>query len=101
MPESPETRAFRRRRTRRRAMMAHLEPEVREVAVTFPDGAVRRYPAGITGAGIAADISKSLDKAALAVRVDGRLADLSLPIEHDVAVAIVTARDGPEALELI
>ena len=38
-----------------------------EVAVTLPDGAVRRYPAGITGAEVAADISKSLGKAALAV----------------------------------
>ena len=72
-----------------------------EVAVTLPDGAVRRYPAGITGAGIAADISKSLAKAALAVTLDGRLADLSEPIDHNVALSIVTARDEAPALELI
>ena len=42
---------------------------------------------------IAADISKSLEKAALAAVVDGRLADLSLPIEQDARVAIVTAKD--------
>ena len=79
--------------------MGDLASELREVAVTLPDGAVRRYPAGITGAEIAADISKSLEKAALAVTIDGRLADLSRPIEQDARLAIVTARDDA-ALEL-
>ena len=35
------------------------ESGMREVALTLPDGVVRRYPAGITGAQVAADISKS------------------------------------------
>ena len=73
--------------------MGDLASELREVAITLPDGAVRRYPAGTTGAAVAADISKSLGKAALAVIVDGRLADLSQPIERDAPLAIVTARD--------
>jgi threonyl-tRNA synthetase len=73
----------------------------REVAVTLPDCAVRRYPAGVTGAEVAGDISKSLAKAAFAVTLDGRLADLSLPIERDAALAIVTAKDEAPALELI
>ena len=47
--------------------MSDLASELREVAVTLPDGAVRRYPAGVTAAEVAADISKSLEKAALAV----------------------------------
>src|SRR5690554_6296071 len=72
-----------------------------EVAVTLPDGAIRRYPAGITGAEIAADISKSLAKSALAVTIDGRLSDLSQPITGDVALSIVTTRDEAPALELI
>ena len=45
--------------------MSDLASEIREVAVTLPDGAVRRYPAGVTAAEIANDISKSLGKAAL------------------------------------
>ena len=79
--------------------MGELASELREVAVTLPDGAVRRYPAGVTGAEVAADISKSLEKAALAVTIDDRLADLSRPIEQDARLAIVTARDDA-ALEL-
>ena len=70
-----------------------MHPQIREVAVTLPDGAVRRYPSGTTPGAIATDISKSLGKAALAARVDGRLADLSLPIDTDVDLAIVTAKD--------
>jgi threonyl-tRNA synthetase len=80
--------------------MGEPASEIREVAVTLPDGAVRRYPAGTTAAEVAADISKSLGKAALAARIDGRLVDLSHPIEEDVALGIVTARDE-EALGLI
>jgi threonyl-tRNA synthetase len=75
--------------------------DVREVAVTLPDGAVRRYPAGATPAEIAGSISKSLAKAALAARIDGVLSDLSVPIEADAALALITARDEAEALELI
>ncbi|MFO1141349.1 MAG: threonine--tRNA ligase [Amaricoccus sp.] len=74
---------------------------MREVAVTLPDGAVRRYPAGTTAGHVASDISKSLGKAALAARIDGRLADLSQPIDKDVALAIVTDRDEADALALI
>ena len=81
--------------------MSTLASELREVAVTLPDGAVRRYPAGTTAADIASDISKSLGKAALAARIDGRLADLSQPIEQDTTLAIVTAADEAPALELI
>ncbi|MBB5222628.1 threonyl-tRNA synthetase [Amaricoccus macauensis] len=80
--------------------MSDLEPNVREVAVTLPDGAVRQVPAGSTAADVATGISKSLGKAALAAVVDGRLSDLSLPIEKDVSLAIVTAKDEA-ALELI
>ena len=80
--------------------MSDLASQIREVAVTLPDGAVRRYPAGVTGAEVAADISYSLGKAALAVTLDGRLDDLSRPIEQDAKLAIVTARDDA-ALELI
>jgi threonyl-tRNA synthetase len=80
--------------------MSNLEPQARQVAVTLPDGGVRHVPAGSTVADVAAGISKSLGKSALAAVVDGRLSDLSMPIEADVRLAIVTAKDEA-ALELI
>ena len=72
-----------------------------EIEITLPDGARRSYAAGTTGGEVAADISGSLGKAALACRIDETLADLSAPIERDCAVSIVTAKDEAEALELI
>jgi len=70
------------------------------VALTLPDGSVRRYDGPVTGAKLAADIGPGLAKAALAVRVDGEMRDLTREIERDASVAIVTAKD-PDALELL
>jgi len=71
-----------------------------EVKLTFPDGAKRSFDAGVTGREIAEGISKSLSKKAVAVTLDGKLADLSQAIEDDAAIEIVT-RDDPRSLELI
>jgi threonyl-tRNA synthetase len=70
------------------------------VNITLPDGSVRSYDRAVTGLDVAADISKSLAKAALAVTVDGKLTDVYLPIEQDAALTIVT-RDTAEGLELL
>ncbi|MFI4984121.1 MAG: threonine--tRNA ligase [Rickettsiales bacterium] len=73
---------------------------VSQIKITFPDGNVRNYAAGITGAEIAAGISKSLEKKALVIEVDGEQIDLYIPIHKDCAVKIITA-DSPEGLEVI
>src|ERR1700747_2506852 len=70
------------------------------VAVTFPDGARREYPANITGLDIAKSISPSLAKRTVAMALDGNLADLSDPIEHDAKIEFI-GREDPRALELI
>mgnify|MGYP003391887197 CR=1 FL=1 len=70
------------------------------IKITLPDGAVREYAAGTTGMQIAESISKSLAKAALAIRINGELSDLSLPIYEDSSIALFK-RDSEEALGLI
>ncbi|MDQ0315808.1 threonine--tRNA ligase [Amorphus orientalis] len=70
------------------------------VNLTFPDGSVREFDTGVTGADIAASISKSLAKKAVAVSLDGALADLAEPITGDAAIEIVT-REDDRSLELI
>src|SRR6266852_879450 len=70
------------------------------VALTFPDGARREYPEGITGLNVAKAISPSLAKRTVAMALDGALADLADPIEHDAKIEFVS-RDDPRALELI
>src|ERR1700685_4066442 len=70
------------------------------VAVTFPDGARRDYPPNTTGLDIAKGISPSLAKRTVAMALDGKLADLADPIDHDAKIEFLT-RDDPRALELI
>lgn len=72
-----------------------------DITLTLPDGAARVYPAGITGAEVAADISKSLSKAAFSCSVNGEHRDLSRSIDADADFAIYTIKDDAQALELI
>ena len=71
-----------------------------DIALTMPDGSVRPFARGGTGADLAADISRSLAKRAVAIRVGGALRDLAEPLTEDGAVEIVT-RDDPDGLDLI
>src|SRR5690242_4757912 len=70
------------------------------VQLTFPDNSSREFAAGVTGREVAESISKSLVKKAVAMALDGRIADLSDPIAQDARIEIVT-RDDPRALGLI
>ena len=72
-----------------------------KVTLTLPDGAQRTYAAGITGAEVAADISKSLAKSAFSCSVDGEHRDLSRDISSDCSFEIHTIKDDAQALELI
>src|ERR1700737_4220715 len=70
------------------------------VTLTFPDGARRDYPNGISGLEIAKGISPSLAKRTVAMALDATVADLTDPIERDAKIEFLT-RDDPRALELI
>ncbi len=70
------------------------------VAFTLPDGSIRHYDRPVTGADVAADIGPGLAKAALAVKIDGAMKDLSASIERDCELSIVTRKDS-DALELL
>src|SRR5688500_4428819 len=70
------------------------------ITLTFADGAKREVEPGISAQAVAASISKSLEKKAVAAVVNGTLGDLADPIDGDSTLKIVT-RDDPEALELI
>ncbi len=68
--------------------------------ITLPDGSLRDFDGPQTVADIAASIGPGLARQALAGRVDGKLVDLSFPIERDASVAIVTERDA-EGVEIL
>ncbi|MBI1327675.1 MAG: threonine--tRNA ligase [Alphaproteobacteria bacterium] len=71
-----------------------------EISITLPDGNSRSYMAGTTGMEIAESIAKSLAKAAIAIELNGKMCDLSLPIHADAKIRLIK-REDPEALELI
>jgi threonyl-tRNA synthetase len=79
--------------------LTNLKP-VEMITLTFPDGAQRQYPRGITGLDIARGISPSLAKRTVATALDGALADLADPIDQDAKIEFVS-RDDSRALELI
>jgi threonyl-tRNA synthetase len=68
--------------------------------IALPDGSVREVPRGSTPADIAAAIGPGLAKAAIAARVDGELRDITRPFDGDAALALITAKDEADALEL-
>jgi len=70
-----------------------------QIHVTLPDGSSREIAAGAPVRAVAEAISPGLAKAALAATVDGKLVDLTFPLDHDASVKIVTDR-SPEALAL-
>src|SRR5215475_1078454 len=70
-----------------------------QIHVTLPDGSSREIAAGAPVRAVAEAISPGLAKAALAAVVDGKLVDLTFPLDRDASVKIVTDR-SPEALAL-
>ena len=70
------------------------------INISLPDGSVRSFEKPVSGAAIAASIGPGLAKAALALRVDGKMVDLGSIVDHDAKIGIVTSRD-PEALALL
>ena len=64
------------------------------------DGKKIKFSKSIDGFELSKKISKSLEKSALIMEVDGELKDLSFEIKKDSKVKIITSRDK-EGLEVI
>jgi len=71
-----------------------------KIEVKLPDGSALELESGATGTDAAAAIGSGLAKAALAIKADGELRDLSASLRGGESIEIVTDR-SPEALELI
>ena len=68
--------------------------------VTLPDGSILEVTDGATVMQLAEQIGPGLAKAAVAAKIDGRLVDLSTPLNGEVAVQIITPRDD-DGLEVM
>src|SRR5256885_909377 len=68
--------------------------------VTLPDGSELELEDGAPGADAAKAIGEGLARAALAVRQDGQVRDLSAPVLDGAPLEVITPK-SPDALELI
>lgn len=68
--------------------------------IRLPDGSERKYDHAVTVGEVAASIGAGLARAALAGKVNGKLVDISSPINTDSDISIITEKDA-EGLEII
>jgi threonyl-tRNA synthetase len=74
--------------------------------ITLPDGKTKSFDKPVSGLEVAQSIGAGLAKAALAIKVDGEVRDLSTVIDRDARVALITLpkpgqATSPEALAVI
>ncbi len=63
------------------------------IKITLPDGSVREYAKGITALEIATSISEGLARNILAAEVDGKVVDVTLPINQDSHLKLLKWED--------
>ena len=63
------------------------------IKITFPDGSVREYEAGVTGFQIAESISPALARNVVSCGVNGETVELNRPINEDATIALYKFED--------
>ena len=71
-----------------------------QVKITLKDGSVKEVNKGVTLMELAASLSRSLAKSALAAKVNGKVVDLTRPIQQDAAVEFLGS-DTQEGLDAL
>ncbi|MFO7299983.1 MAG: threonine--tRNA ligase [Actinomycetes bacterium] len=70
------------------------------VVLRYPDGSEVEHPDGVTGLEVARSIGPRLAEAAVAVKLNGQLLDLSRPITESGDFQVITLKD-PEGLHIL
>ena len=71
-----------------------------DITITFPDQSTRSFATGVSALEIAENIGSRLANDAVAVRIDGEMADLSKAIKQNSSVEIITG-DSPDGHEVL
>jgi threonyl-tRNA synthetase len=72
-----------------------------KINITLQDGKIINFSCNVSGFDIAKSISVSLAKRAIAIKVNDILQDLSLPVQEDAKIEIITDKSGEVAREII
>jgi threonyl-tRNA synthetase len=70
------------------------------IKITFPDGSVKEFQAGVSPLEIAEGISAGLAKKAIAAIVDGQYVELSRKLNTDAKIELLTDKD-PRVLDVV
>jgi threonyl-tRNA synthetase len=70
------------------------------VNITLPDKSIKHFETSPTGMDIAMSISEGLARNCVAAELNGQLIDLSVPIDEDSAIRLITTKD-PEAVDIL
>jgi len=70
------------------------------ITITFPDKSIKQFDNFPTGMDVAQSISQGFARNCVAMKIDGRLLDLSRTIETDTAIEFITVNDD-NALEVL
>ncbi len=84
-----------------RGLASCLSRSISAVQVTLPDGNTLELADDASGLDAAAAIGPALARAALAIRQQGELRDLSAPLTANEPIEIITKSSGDDALALI
>ncbi|MBP5260395.1 MAG: TGS domain-containing protein, partial [Paludibacteraceae bacterium] len=63
------------------------------IKITFPDGSVREYAAGVTGMQVAESISPRLAQEVIAAKVNGEVVEVNRPIQSDATLQLLKWED--------
>ncbi|NOX34762.1 MAG: threonine--tRNA ligase [Deltaproteobacteria bacterium] len=70
------------------------------INITFPDNSIKSFENIPTGMDVANSISQGFARNCVAMEINGRLMDLSLPIKQDIAISFITVKDE-EGLKIL
>jgi threonyl-tRNA synthetase len=70
-----------------------------KIKLEFPDKSIKEYEEGITGLDLAKEISEGLGRAALAIKINNKLTEVTTPITTSGTFQIITFKD-PEGVEV-
>ncbi len=70
------------------------------INITFPDNTIKQFENTPTGEEIAKSISQGFARNCVAMKVNGTLMDLNLPVKKDCSISFITVNDD-EGLEIL
>ena len=76
-----------------------MEAQADKVTIRLPDGSTKSIPKGTTVRQVAEGIGRGLARDALAGRLDGRIVDLTTPVDSDTSLEIITWK-SPDAVPI-